>query len=222
MLLNTSLTLCMEIVFPGGGGSGRSPFESAAPGEGLRGVWVCRDVEKRARIVVDGVVKDVDTGGGWGNRPVIFSSLEGLFPCIFGSPGVVGVAGRDGARGRSGGRVSAPARVRARKNAGIWALPCAGTRRHVRIRTRWVSGSSCTGAWPAWWRRPGHLETSTGRLLGRPLQGEVHAARATAGRPRSPFCARSCAGIGKNVRIRACAVNRKCRDLGIPVRGDTE
>ena len=35
MLLNTSLTLCMEIVFPGGGGSGRSPFESAAPGEGL-------------------------------------------------------------------------------------------------------------------------------------------------------------------------------------------
>ena len=35
MILNTSLTLCMEIVFPGGGGSGRSPFESAAPGEGL-------------------------------------------------------------------------------------------------------------------------------------------------------------------------------------------
>ena len=34
MILNTSLTLCMEIVFPGGGGSGRSPFESAAPGEG--------------------------------------------------------------------------------------------------------------------------------------------------------------------------------------------
>ena len=39
MILNTSLTLCMEIVFPGGGGSGRSPFESAATGEGLRGVW---------------------------------------------------------------------------------------------------------------------------------------------------------------------------------------
>ena len=35
MILNTSLTLCLEIVFPGGGGSGRSPFESAAPGEGL-------------------------------------------------------------------------------------------------------------------------------------------------------------------------------------------
>ena len=35
VVLNTSLTLCMEIVFPGGGGSGRSPFESAAPGEGL-------------------------------------------------------------------------------------------------------------------------------------------------------------------------------------------
>ena len=35
MVLNTSLTLYMEIVFPGGGGSGRSPFESAAPGEGL-------------------------------------------------------------------------------------------------------------------------------------------------------------------------------------------
>ena len=27
--------LYMETVFPGGGGSGRSPFESAAPGEGL-------------------------------------------------------------------------------------------------------------------------------------------------------------------------------------------
>ena len=26
MILNTSLTLCMEIVFPGGGGSGRSLF----------------------------------------------------------------------------------------------------------------------------------------------------------------------------------------------------
>ena len=36
MILNTSLTLCMEIVFPGGGGSGRSPVESAAPGEGLQ------------------------------------------------------------------------------------------------------------------------------------------------------------------------------------------
>ena len=35
MVLNISLTLGMEIVFPGGGGSGRSPFESAAPGEGL-------------------------------------------------------------------------------------------------------------------------------------------------------------------------------------------
>ena len=33
MILNTSLTLCMEIVFPGGGGSGRSPFESADPVE---------------------------------------------------------------------------------------------------------------------------------------------------------------------------------------------
>ena len=36
MILNTSLTLCMEIVFPGGGGSGRSPFESADP-QGLAG-----------------------------------------------------------------------------------------------------------------------------------------------------------------------------------------
>ena len=35
MILKASLTLYMEIVFPGGGGSGRSPFESAAPGEGL-------------------------------------------------------------------------------------------------------------------------------------------------------------------------------------------
>ena len=86
MILNTSLTLCMEIVFPGGGGSGRSPFESAAPGEGLRGVWVRRDVENRARIVEDGVVKDVDPGGGWGVRGVLFSPLEGLFPCIFTGP----------------------------------------------------------------------------------------------------------------------------------------
>ena len=31
MILNTSLTLGMEIVFPGGGGSGHSPFESADP-----------------------------------------------------------------------------------------------------------------------------------------------------------------------------------------------
>ena len=86
MILNASLTLCMEIVFPGGGGSGRSPFESAAPGEGLRGVWVRRDVDNKARIVVDGVVKDVDTGGGWGARPVLFSTLKGLFPCIFTGP----------------------------------------------------------------------------------------------------------------------------------------
>ena len=35
MILKTSFTLCMEILFPGGGGSGRSPFEFAAPGEGL-------------------------------------------------------------------------------------------------------------------------------------------------------------------------------------------
>ena len=65
MILKASLTLCMEILFPGSGGSGRSPFESAAPGEGLRGVWVRRDVENRAVIVEDVVVKDVDTGGGW-------------------------------------------------------------------------------------------------------------------------------------------------------------
>ena len=43
MILKASLTLYMEIVFPGGGGSGRSPFESAAPGEGLRGVLVFKD-----------------------------------------------------------------------------------------------------------------------------------------------------------------------------------
>ena len=47
MILNTSLTLGMEIVFPGGGGSGRSQFESAAPGEGLEvggfvGMWRIR------------------------------------------------------------------------------------------------------------------------------------------------------------------------------------
>ena len=69
-------------------------------------------------------------------------------------------------------------------DVGILALPCAGMRKNAGTRTRRVSGSSCTGAWPAWWRRPGHSETSTGRLLGRPLQREVHAARATAGRAR--------------------------------------
>ena len=73
---------------------------------------------------------------------------------------------------------------RTHKNVGIWAPPCTWTRKNARIRTRRVSGSSCTGAWPAWWRRPGHSEASTGRLLGRPLQREVHAARATAGRAR--------------------------------------
>ena len=41
-------------------------------------------------------------------------------------------------------------------------------------------------------------------------------------RPRSPLCARSCAGIGKHVRIRACAGPGKCGDLGIVVRGDAE
>ena len=46
MSLKASLTLYMEIVFPGGGGSGRSPFESAAPGEGLRGVWVLKDKKR--------------------------------------------------------------------------------------------------------------------------------------------------------------------------------
>ena len=120
---------------------------------------------------------------------------------------------RDGL-GRSGRR--------ARENAWIWALPCAGTCINAGIRTRRVSGSSCTGAWPAWWRRPGHSEASTGRLLGRPLQREVHAARATAGRPRASFCVRSCAGIGKNVWIRACAGPGKCKDLGIPVRRDSK
>ena len=73
---------------------------------------------------------------------------------------------------------------RTRKNVGIWAPPGTWTRKNARIRTRRVSGSSCTGAWPAWWRRPCHSETSIGRLLGRPLQREVHAARATAGRAR--------------------------------------
>ena len=47
MILEASLTLYMEILLSGGGGSGRSPFESAAPGEGPRGVWVCRDVDKK-------------------------------------------------------------------------------------------------------------------------------------------------------------------------------
>ena len=35
---------------------------------------------------MDGVVKDVDTGGGWGTRGVLFSYLGGLFPCIFTGP----------------------------------------------------------------------------------------------------------------------------------------
>ena len=134
MVLNTSLTLCMEIVFPGGGGSGRSPFESAAPGEGLRGVWVCRDRENRVRIVVDGVVKDVDTGGGWGTQPVLFSPLGGLFPCFFKRPRASeagrgatapGVALVDGFR-----RFPASGPV----NAGIWALPGAGTLKNGGIR----------------------------------------------------------------------------------------
>ena len=42
-------------------------------------MWVRRDIDNKARIVVDGVVKDVDTGGGWGTRPVLFSPLDGLF-----------------------------------------------------------------------------------------------------------------------------------------------
>ena len=49
-------------------------------------MWVRRDKENRAVIVVDGVVKDVDTGGGWGVRGVIFPTLECLFPSIFMGP----------------------------------------------------------------------------------------------------------------------------------------
>ena len=107
-------------------------------------MWGRRDLEKRARIVVDGVVKDVDTGGGWGVRGVIFFPLGRPFSLHFyGSPGVGGGVGRDGARGRSGGWVSAPPRVRTRKNAGIWAPPGAGTRKNAGIR-RPLSGRS----WP--------------------------------------------------------------------------
>ena len=70
-------------------------------------MWVRRDVKNRARIVVDGVVKDVDTGGGWGTQTVQFSTLKGLFPCIFTGPRASeagrgatapGVAPVDGAR----------------------------------------------------------------------------------------------------------------------------
>ena len=35
---------------------------------------------------MDGMVKDVDTGGGWGVRTLLFSHLEGLFPSIFTGP----------------------------------------------------------------------------------------------------------------------------------------
>ena len=109
---------------------------------------------------------------GQGAGPV---KMQGLGPLRARGPVKMQGSGdlpRDGF-GRSGRRT--------RKNVGIWAPPCTWTRKNVGTRTRRVSGSSCTGAWPAWWRRPGHSETSTGRLLGRPLQREVHAARATAG-----------------------------------------
>ena len=46
-------------------------------------MWVCRDIENKARIVEDGVVKDVDTGGGWGVRPVLFPHLETPFSLHF-------------------------------------------------------------------------------------------------------------------------------------------
>ena len=35
---------------------------------------------------MDGMVKDVDTGGGWGTRGVQFFHLKGLFPYIFTGP----------------------------------------------------------------------------------------------------------------------------------------
>ena len=78
------------------GGSGRRPFRIRRPRGWARGVWVRRDVEKRARIVVDGVVKDVDTGGGWGVRGVLFIILKGVFPYIFMGP--PRVAPLDGSR----------------------------------------------------------------------------------------------------------------------------
>ena len=62
------------------------PIRVRRPRGGARGGWVCRDRENRGRIVVDGMVKDVDTGGGWGTRGVQFFHLKGLFPCIFTGP----------------------------------------------------------------------------------------------------------------------------------------
>ena len=55
---------------------------------------------------MDGMVKDVDTGGGWGTRPVLFLPMGRPFSLhSYGSPGVGGGAGRDGARFAMGGFV---------------------------------------------------------------------------------------------------------------------
>ena len=83
---NVNESCVARLLFFGVGGSGRRPSRIRRPRGGARGGWVGRDVEKRARIVVDGVVKDVDTGGGWGTRRVIFFPLGGIFPCIFSGP----------------------------------------------------------------------------------------------------------------------------------------
>ena len=53
-------------------------------------------------------------------------------------------------------------------------------------------------------------------------RGDYWAGLYNAKSTRSPFCARSCAGINKNVWIRACAGPGKYKDLGIAVRGDSE
>ena len=62
MILNTSLTLGMEIVFPGGGGSGRSPFESADPVRRV-GRW-----KNRSTVVRSLKYSTVETVMGEGGR----------------------------------------------------------------------------------------------------------------------------------------------------------
>ena len=78
MILNTSLTLCMEIVFPGGGGSGRSPFESADPVERV-GRWKYSSIERR--IMKSSTVEQLGgRGAGGQNR---YSSSSHPFSVVY-------------------------------------------------------------------------------------------------------------------------------------------
>ena len=68
MILKASLSLYMEIVFPGGGGSGRSPFESADP-EGVEACGVVLEEGTRGESLVGEALVEYEMACGHCRRP---------------------------------------------------------------------------------------------------------------------------------------------------------